>query len=217
MPELIVATLPKTSQDLTNQRFGRLVAIQFLGFDSRKKQLWEFECDCGNTITAHACNVKSGKTKSCGCLRAEAMRKTATTHGRTAGGKQDRLLNIFYGLKSRCADLNDKDYGGKGVKCLWQSPEEFIRDMEAGYADHLTIDRIDGNGHYCKENCRWATQKQQNRNYSRNRFLTFNGQTKTLVEWAESIGMDQRSFRSRLARGWSIEKALTTPYVLSKR
>jgi hypothetical protein len=112
MPELIVATLPKTSQDLTNQRFGRLVAIQFLGFDSRKKQLWEFECDCGNTITAHACNVKSGKTKSCGCLRAEAMRKTATTHGRTAGGKQDRLLNMSLGGGFEKGEIREKD-GGK--------------------------------------------------------------------------------------------------------
>lgn len=108
-------------------------------------------------------------------------------------------------------------YGEKGVKCLWKSFEEFKNDMGESYQNHVkifgerdtTIDRINSNGNYCKENCRWATLREQAGNTSQARFITYNEQTKNVSEWSRVTGINYQTLINRLNAGWSIDKVFS--------
>jgi len=125
-------------------------------------------------------------------------------------------------MRRRCNNRRDQDYpyyGGRGIKVYkeWDNYAAFHDwAMKNGYADHLTLDRINNNGDYCPENCRWATRKEQARNTRQNHFITFNGKTMTIAEWAEYVGVSSTVLRTRLYRGWPIERALTRPVNNSK-
>lgn len=141
---------------------------------------------------------------------------------RTHGLSGTQIQKVFYGMRRRCENPTDthyKWYGGKGVKVIWASFEDFRADMYDSWVAHVEkhgkertqIDRIDRNGDYCKENCRWVTPSQQQRNRSSNVLLTFNGQTKTAVEWGEETGITGQQITKRLRRGWPLNEALTFP------
>jgi hypothetical protein len=149
----------------------------------------------------------------------EKMSKSKTTHGMT----NTRFYCIWTKMKVRCLNKNYdhfKLYGGRGIKVEWKSFEQFRDDMHDSYLEHClefgiketTIDRIDNNKNYCLENCRWATIKQQANNRNSNHFITFNGQTKTLSEWAEKTGIDEKNIKNRLDKlNWSVLETLTIP------
>lgn len=129
--------------------------------------------------------------------------------------KHNRLYRIWAGIRRRCNNPNVpnyKDYGGRGIKVCneWNSFENFEAWARSnGYADNLSIDRIDTNGDYCPENCRWATDKEQANNKRNNKFITFNGKTQTMKQWAEELGINYSALKCRLqVYGWDIEKAL---------
>lgn len=115
-------------------------------------------------------------------------------------------------MKQRCRNKRYVHYAGKGIKICerWMVFGNFLKDM-GECPPGMTLDRIDNNGNYEPGNCRWATHRQQTRNYSRNRLLTYNGQTKCVVEWSEERGVRQDLIHCRLGRGWSIEDAITYP------
>lgn len=128
-----------------------------------------------------------------------------------------RLYHIWNGMKQRCENPNTisyKYYGGKGVNVCkeWRDSFESFKDwaISHGYSDDLTIDRIDANGDYCPENCRWATNKEQQNHTSYNRLYTYCGETHNVMQWAEKVGMSANMLYKRLQRGWDIERALTT-------
>jgi len=129
-----------------------------------------------------------------------------------------RLYRCWQAMKARCYQLNNwkySDYHGRGI-CVC---DEWIHDYIAfrnwalnnGYSDNLTLDRIDNNGNYCPENCRWATARQQSNNTRRNHYVEYNGERRTISEWADHLGMPYNTLNQRFWRGWSAEKALTTP------
>lgn len=131
---------------------------------------------------------------------------------------------IYSKMKDRCCNKNAKDYylyGGRGIKVCdrWlECFENFYTDMGPKPTPKHTIDRIDNNGDYCPENCRWITQKEQNRNQRTNHILEFNGKKLPLVVWAELLNLERRTLCSRINKlGWSVEKALTTPLKFSKK
>lgn len=135
---------------------------------------------------------------------------------------RDRLKNIYHSMKDRCRNKNSymySYYGGRGITYEWETFEEFEIDMRESYEDHLskygrvntTIDRIDNNGNYSKKNCRWATRREQSNNLRRNKYITFNGETKTRSEWAREVGISAPLIQLRIERGWPIKKALTKP------
>ena len=139
---------------------------------------------------------------------------------KTHGMGHTRFHKTWCELKYRCNNTNNPKYGGRGIKCLWKSFEEFRDDMYELYLEHIKkygrkntqIDRINNNGHYCKKNCRWATLKQQARNKRNSRVLEYKGQRKSLAEWADIMGMNYKALEHRLNRSkWTVEKALTTP------
>lgn len=129
-----------------------------------------------------------------------------------------RLYRIWIGMKNRCNDpkhVKYDDYGGRGITVCeaWEHNSKAFCDwaMANGYTDELTLDRVDVNGNYCPENCRWATWKEQHNNRRNNIVVTFNGKTQTLPRWAEETGIDHHKLFMRLSRGWSAERTLTTP------
>jgi len=135
--------------------------------------------------------------------------------GRIKHGKYGtRLYTIWSKMKARCLNINNhvyKYYGGRGISICKEWLENFIAfynwSMVNGYADNLTIDRIDNNKGYSPENCRWTTQKIQSRNTRQNKLIEYNGQVKCIAEWAELYSLNQRTLESRLKRGWSIHEA----------
>ena len=131
-------------------------------------------------------------------------------------GKQPRLLNIWNSMKQRCYNENHEAYsryGGREISVCdeWRNDSYAFREWAVanGYRDDLTLDRIDVNGNYCPENCRWVTRKEQNNNRTDNLILTIDGKTQSLPEWAEELGLSYNGIYYRLRKGWPIEKVLT--------
>lgn len=125
-------------------------------------------------------------------------------------------------MKVRCQNPNFKKYnlyGGRGIRVCdeWQNFEGFYEDMADGYKDGLTIDRIDSNGDYCKENCRWTTFYVQSNNRSCNHAIIHNNKTQNLTQWAREYNMAVSTLSNRLKRGWTVEDALTKPVKQYKR
>lgn len=197
--------------DLTGSRFGRLVVIGRYGRRGRSVA-WLCKCDCGAEIVTRGDSLRKGATQSCGCIHKEQLQHRNYTHGLT----HTRLHNIWGCMVQRC--YNNKTpcynlYGGRGITICdeWRNEFKSFYDwsISNGYADNLTIDRIDVNGNYSPDNCRWVTMKEQSNNRSTNRFLEYNGERHTISEWGELLGIDSETLSSRLRRGWSVEKTLT--------
>lgn len=205
--------------DLIGRKFGRLTVVSCAGRDKYKHILWECRCCCGKTCFVTGDNLKCGNTRSCGCLSRELSAERAKkqkTHGMT----NSRLYGIYNNMKQRCCDKNNrsyKRYGGRGITVCdeWLSNNNgFINfynwAMENGYQDNLSIDRINNDGNYEPSNCRWVTMLEQANNRRDNRYITYNGETKNIAQWSEQLGVNHMTLRGRLARGWSVEKTLTT-------
>ncbi len=131
---------------------------------------------------------------------------------KTHGMRHTKIYGIYTGIKSRCMNTSRHDYnryGGRGIKNKWKSFEEFYKDMFPTYKEGLSIDRIDNNGNYCKENCRWITNKQQANNRRSNIFYTYKKETKTLKEWSEFFNVNYKNVWNRInILNWSFEKAI---------
>ncbi len=138
-------------------------------------------------------------------------------HGETANGVQSPEYKAWCAMNARCSNPNDRryaDYGARGITvCVrWRHDfSAFLADMGRRPGPGYSIDRINNDRGYSPSNCRWATTKQQNRNYSRNHRLTWSGRTLTIVEWAEEIGVPWATVWSRVRAGWPIARVLTTP------
>lgn len=193
---------------IIGQKFERLTVIREVGKDSRGHRLWECQCDCGNLVIKRVSRIVNGEIGSCG--------KTNSIH--LNDGRPNLLFKFpseyksWRGAKERCTNPNHqsyKYYGGRGIKFCDQwinSFEQFLKDMVPKPSPKHSLDRIDNNGPYSPENCRWATKKEQSSNRSDNRLLTINGETKPLFLWAESSGIDRSILKDRLKRNWSIER-----------
>lgn len=163
----MICSMAKTI-DITGHRFGRLVALDFNSKTKGGDYLWNFKCDCGVIKPIYKGLVVRGHTSSCGCYWKE--RFTNKRHGMY----HTLFYKVYRTMRDRCKNPNNKTYkwyGGRGIKCLWKTFEEFRDDMYLSYSIHkekypknTTIDRINNNGNYCKRNCRWTTYKKQANN-----------------------------------------------------
>ncbi len=205
--------------DLTGQRFGRLVVLSRAMKDELPDKnlysqvFWKCQCDCGNVKFVSSGHLRDGHTKSCGCLHDENARTVGKTHGMT----HTRLHAIWSNMVQRCTNPKNtkyKDYGARGIHVCseWRDFAVFCEwAYNNGYQQDLTIDRIDVDGNYCPENCRWATNFEQMRNMTVNHWITYKGETHILADWVKILGDKGPSFKSRILRGWSAEKAMETP------
>ena len=195
----------KHIKDLTGMQFHKLTVLGLEKVESRKT-FWRCRCSCGNIIIARGANLVAGNTKSCGCLRHEE-RPSRRKHGYS---HKERLYNIWKHMRTRCNNANTKDYqnyGGRGIRVCdeWNEYLPFREwALSHGYNEHLTIDRIDNDGDYCPENCRWATNTTQVRNRRKTVKLSYNGETRALTEWCEIFGLNIKTCYNRLHNyGWT--------------
>lgn len=192
--------------DLTNQRFGRQVAIRPCGKNKWGNILWECRCDCGNVHVVSQGKLVQGKSKSCGCFAYDLHVKQLEKHGITTGGKP-RLLTIWNSMKARCFNTKEqgyKNYGARGITVCkeWLSFEVFYRWAIAhGYSEKLTLDRIDNNGNYTPQNCRFATLAEQSRNKRNNHYLEVHGVKAVVIDWIKTIGCSKSTMYGWIKKG----------------
>jgi hypothetical protein len=209
--------------DLTGQKFGRLTVIKLDHIE--RKSYWLCKCDCGKETISTSGDLKSGHKKSCGCLHDELSSIRLTKRNLTHGESNTRLYKIWTDIKKRCYRETFwaySRYGGRGITLCqeWHDYPTF-RDwcMSNGYAENLTIDRINNDGNYEPNNCRWVDRKTQSNNKSNVRTITYNGETKTIAQWAETLGINYQTLYNRIFDyNIPIEEALTNKkYSIGKR
>lgn len=194
--------------DLTNKRFERLLVLKEAGRDKQGNVLWHCKCDCGNEVDVCGSHLRNGNTKSCGCY----MRDINANRVRSHNLSRTRFYRIWKNIKQRCENIKNPrfyDYGGRGIKCEWSSFIDYMEDMYSSYLDHVekygedntSIDRINGDGNYSKENCRWATRKEQQNNTKRNHYVVVNGELLTAAQVSEKYGVKYQTTISRLNSG----------------
>ena len=200
-----------TIQNIKGKRFGKLVVKTLEGRNKWGAITWKCRCDCGSEPVVAGCAMKSGHVKSCGCLHKESVSKASTKHGFS----RTPIYLCWGGMIQRCTNpnaLSYKRYGGRGITVCkrWLKFENFLADMgerPKGYS----LDRIDNNGNYHPNNCRWATREQQANNTSSVVLLEFDGKVQSIARWAREYGLPEITLRHRIqVWGWSISRALLT-------
>lgn len=198
-------------RNLVGMRFGRLKVISFShkkksgGYRERKSIIyWKCKCDCGKVKVLAAYALGPNRTKSCGCLLSDTMKKRMTTHGLS----KTRLHTIWSGMRKRCylpTTTRYECYGGRGIKVCEEWRNSFMAfhnwAIFNGYEKHLTIDRIDNDGDYTPDNCRWATRKEQMNNTSDNVRIEIDGEIYDAEGAANVVGLPPQILEGRWARG----------------
>lgn len=198
---------------LLGKKFGQLEVIDYVK-KKGKRTFWLCKCDCGNVKEIDGCSLVRGRIKTCG-----HKRPTEENHHYKHGLTHSRIMNIWFGMKGRCYNTNDKaykNYGARGITIC----DEWLNDVKAfydwsmnnGYNDNLTIDRIDINGNYEPSNCRWVTRKVQCNNQRNNHKILYEGELLTIAQISERNGIPSRVIRNRIYQGWDDITAVTFPY-----
>ena len=195
-------------------KFHRLTLLHRIPESSKKHPKWLCQCDCGTIKEIHVGLVTREHTKSCGCLSKEVASEHNSTHGHSRGYKRTKTYAAWSAMRRRCYDPKNSKYhryGGRGISVCdaWlNSFENFLQDMGEA-PENMSLDRINNNGNYTPENCRWATQKEQvnNRNVP---LYTFNNETRSLKEWSKLSGVSEVTLRARLRKNLSAEEVLST-------
>lgn len=193
--------------DLTGKRFGKLIALKKVGIKRNCESIWLCKCDCGNISNVEGANLRRGHTKSCGCSKKEYQSQSLTK----IKNANKRLCRIFYEMKDRCLNYKlkyYKNYGGRGIKICneWLDKKNgrinfYNWAMQNGYTDNLTLDRIDNNGNYEPNNCRWVTRKEQQNNRRNNRYITYKGETYIMKQWSEIFNIKYSTIKTRINDG----------------
>lgn len=212
-------------ESLVGKKFGAWTVLRQV--DSKitsggnKKACYECRCICGNIKTVTRQALMNGESKSCGCLKTQYCSQTNYKHGMA----YNRIYKIYTSMKSRCSNPNNAEYnryGGRGIEVCseWLGDEGFINfynwATNNGYQDNLSIDRVNNDGNYEPNNCRWATFKEQMNNTSKNHNLTYNNETHTAKEWSKILNISIHNIYYRIKKGYPVEKVLS-PDVYNKK
>ena len=199
----------KVKEDLTGQTFGRLSVIgraeDYVYPSGKRRPKWLCKCECGKIITVIAVNLKRGTTQSCGCLRKEILSERQKTHSGYAN--KEPLYQVWLNMKKRCNNPNDqhyKYYGGRGVSIIpeWSNNYSVFRDwaLSHGYKKGLSLDRVNVDGNYEPDNCRWATMKTQQNNRRSCKYIEHNGEVHTIKEWSKILEIKYSTLYSRITK-----------------
>lgn len=196
--------------DLSGQRFGRLLVLNFKE-RVNKHTIFLCKCDCGKIVESSSNILRVGKKVSCGCYNLELIKKRSITHGLS----KHPLFRTWCDMKNRCYFKKHNryaNYGGKGILICkeWLDDFKVFYDwaIESGWEHGLTIDRIKNDKNYEPSNCRWATMKEQNSNRTTCKYLTFNGKTMIITQWAQKLNLSYSTLNRRLKKGLPLEKVL---------
>lgn len=204
--------------DLTGSKFGKLTVQSRASDKAYKRPHWVCICDCGGKSVVSGTNLNRLTTRSCGCLY--EVSKRATTHGLT----KSRAYGSWCAMKYRCLSEKHESYaryGGRGITIC----DRWLRSFEAFYEDMgerpegLTLERIDNDKGYYKENCKWATRSEQNKNQYHppkpglGQKISFKGKDLTVAQWAEALGLSKITIHKRLRAGWAIKDVLSTTHL----
>lgn len=180
-------------------------------YGKKSRRYAKFQCDCGNIKTIRVYNVTSESTKSCGCKKHINMTPRNIKHGLC----YSRLYNIWRKMIYRCKSKSYHEYeyyGGRGIKVCEEWENNFLTfynwAINNGYKDNLSIDRINTNGNYTPDNCKWSTSEEQGNNKRNNINITINDKTQTLAQWCKELNLKYTTVLMRIKRGWSYEEAL---------
>lgn len=193
-------------ENLIGNIYGRLTVVKY-SHKKGAKSYWLCKCSCGNKVTIRSDCLKDGNSKSCGCLNVDAHVK----HGECV--TKTKLYHVYYGILTRCYKTNNKaysHYGGRGISVCkeWLDDYENFKkwSLDNGYKEGLSIDRIDVNGDYEPQNCRWVTQKVQSNNTRRNVNITYNGETHNLTQWSKILGINRNTLNFRIKNNWELSR-----------
>lgn len=217
-----------TLEAVVGQIFTRLKVVEYLGYTACGRSSKDYRvravCECGSLHIYRVSTLRAGLTKSCGCLQAELTSIRARTHGQKLNSTPTRAYRAWRAMIDRCcypSSVAWKRYGGAGITVdpRWRgSFEAFIADMGDPPTDKHTLDRFPNQkGNYEKTNCRWATQKEQCNNFSRNHIILVDGESLTLSQAGDKFGIRGQLISSRLRYGWSEEDAAKSPPRINSR
>jgi hypothetical protein len=210
-----MSTIPSRVKNITGQLFGRITVLSFRDIHKRRTR-WYCVCSCGEKLTCSGSALKTGNTRSCGCLKRDTTIERNITQSTTHGMTATSIYNVWASMKRRCCRPSSQDYknyGGRGITVCerWLEFENFYEDMGDRPSNQYSIERIDNDGDYCLDNCKWILTSNQAKNRRTNRRLSYNGETRIVVDWARHLNMNVHTIYSRLNRGWSIADTLTRP------
>lgn len=198
--------------DLSGQRFGRLVVQRLSAMQPGGPLRWMCLCDCGSTVDLRRNNLSSGNTQSCGCF-ANEVKSAPKKHGQS-GRVVSPEYRTWANMLFRCGDMDDPDYGGRGISVCerWQEFSAFFEDMGPKPYPQATIERRENDGNYEPSNCEWASRVVQSRNRRSNRIVEYRGRKMTLKEASELAGLPYLPVWLRVVRrGWPLDRALSEP------
>jgi hypothetical protein len=202
------------SSEALGKRFDRLVVTRVFFIPESSHALADVICDCGNTLQVKVNNLRTGNTTSCGCYRVEWRQAMAAKPKAPRIRNETAEYRAWTHMLGRCYTPTDgsyRRYGGRGISVCdrWRtSYQNFLADMGPRPED-CSLDRIDNDGNYTPENCRWATRAQQSQNRSSNRHVEYAGRRWIVSQLAEHVGLPYEALRRRLDRGWSVEEAVS--------
>lgn len=194
------------------QKVGRWTIMESGSF--LKEDFVECLCDCGSSRAVRAANLEKQLSKSCGCARRDSCRLKCLTHGRS----RTPIYRVWKGMKKRCENpksIGFQNYGGRGISVCerWSLFENFDEDMRDTYKHGLFIERLDNEGNYSPDNCRWATRKVQNRNKRDTISIHYKGITLPLVTWCENLGINYYTARQRYKTCRSTTEILSSRFL----
>lgn len=196
--------------DLTGHKYGKLTVLRIDTDIPGKKKKWLCKCECGNETIVSGSNLRDGHTKSCLKCGYESTKKAITKHGQS----HTKLFYVWNSMKSRCENQKNKsykDYGAKGISVCeeWHDSVNFFEwALRNGYKEGLEIDRIDVNGNYEPSNCRWINRLENANNKTNNKYISHNGETKTLAEWSRFYDVNYKNLSRLLIKGYSMNDAI---------
>lgn len=206
----------KSFKDLTGKQFGEWTVLELCGKNKYMERLWKCKCSCGAIAEVTSRSLIGGYSKSCRNCAYKKNGENQKKHGMS----RSRVYKIYNGMLNRCYNKNNytfEHYGGRGITVCdeWMGEYGFKNfyewSLENGYEPTLTIDRIDVNGNYEPNNCRWADAKTQANNKRNNINITYNGKSQTLAQWSKELEINFYTLYARIEkRNWNIERAFTT-------